>query len=86
MRSQWTKIWCGSPETKAAALSWFHPVCDGMTPEDVEILCDVETDREKKIRAVMVDEHGMRRLAIRTLGKKQYTIRLTEPLSSKSRR
>ncbi len=76
MKSQWTEIWCGSPESRAAALSWFQPVCDGMTPEKVEILCDIETDREKKIRGIMVDDKGVRRMATRTLGTRQYTISL----------
>ncbi len=76
MKSQWTEVWCDSPASKAAALSWFRPVCDGMTPEKVEILCDIETDREKKIRAVMIDKDGTRRVAYRTLGTRNYTISL----------
>jgi len=40
-----------------------------MTVESAEILCDCETDREKKIRAVMVDESGKRHIAVRTKGR-----------------
>jgi hypothetical protein len=39
-----------------------------MTPYKSEILCDVETDAEKKLRAFMVDESGRHFEFTRTRG------------------
>ncbi len=62
--------WCGvsvhTDRDKAAVRSWFSPLCDEMRVESAEILCDIETDREKKIRAVVVDGNGKRHVATRT--------------------
>ena len=48
------------------------------TPESAEILCDKQTDREKKLRAVMVDADGVKHIATRTLGGKTFTISIAK--------
>ena len=45
-----------------------------MTPYKAEILCDTETDREKKLRAFMTNAEGEKYKLERTLGKNNYTI------------
>lgn len=74
-KSYWMAVATRTERSKKAVLSWFSPVCDGMTVESAEVLCDIETDREKKIKAVMVDTNGKRKIATRTMGK-NYTISL----------
>lgn len=69
-KSYWMGVSLDGEKAKAAVKSWFSPLCDDMTPEKAEILCDTKTDKEKKIRAVMVDKDGNRRTAIRTMGRK----------------
>jgi hypothetical protein len=60
---------CTTERDKAAVLSWFSPLCDGMTPESCDILSDDATDKTKKLRATMVDKQGRKFLATRTFGK-----------------
>lgn len=74
-KSYWMVVHTGTDSAKANVRSWFSPLCDKMTVESAEILCDVETDREKKIRAVMVDAAGKRHIATRTKGR-TYSISL----------
>jgi len=45
-----------------------------MIPYKAEILCDVETDREKKIRAFMTDEDGRNFQFERTLGRGRFSV------------
>jgi hypothetical protein len=75
-KSYWMPVLADTPHRQTAILSWFRPLCDGYTVESAEILCDIETDREKKIRAVVRDQKGNRKLATRTLGGRQSTIKL----------
>lgn len=75
-KSYWQKMFVGTDAAKDACLSWFSPVCDGMTVESAEVLCDIETDREKKVKAIVRDQDGTRRLATRSLGGKNFTISL----------
>ena len=79
-KSYWLDVYIGTPNAKAAVKSWFAPLCDDMTPESAEILCDKITDREKKLRAVMVDKDGKRRTATRTKGGKTFSVTLGRPL------
>lgn len=74
-KSTWMPVSVDGEHSQAAVKSWFSPLCDAMTVESAEILCDNETDREKKIRALMVDKDGKRRWAIRTTGR-NYSITL----------
>jgi hypothetical protein len=79
-KSYWQSVFIGSDNAKEAVKSWFMPLCEGMTPYEADILCDIETDREKKIRARMIDAQGKRRLFERTRGR-NFTIsvkRITE--------
>lgn len=73
--SSWGGVCWSTERDKAACLSWFSPLCDGMTPESAEILTDDMTDATKKIRAVMVDDRGRKFVATRTFGKR-YSIKL----------
>lgn len=75
-KSEWTKMACRTDRDKAAILSWFAPLCDDMVPEEAHVLCDIETDREKKLKVLMVDANGKRRWAIRTRGQKTFSITL----------
>lgn len=79
-KTYWQSVSVDTEHSRDAVKSWFSPVCDGMRPEKCEVLCDVTTDREKKIRAVMVDKDGSRHQAVRTRGK-TYSISI-KPLAS----
>lgn len=65
---------CDTPSQKSAIRSWFSPFCDDMEPESAEVLCDRDTDREKKLRAIMIDRDGGKRVATRTAGKRNTTV------------
>jgi hypothetical protein len=65
-KSTWIGVSVDGERRQRAVLSWFAPLCEGMTVEKAEILCDNETDREKKIRAFVVDKAGKRHVAVRT--------------------
>lgn len=67
-RSYWMEVFVETEQSKAACKSWFPILADGLTPYKSEILCDAETDREKKIRAFMTDERGLHYKLERTLG------------------
>jgi hypothetical protein len=57
--------------------SWFQPLCEDMTPYKAEILCDKETDREKKIRAFMTDPHGKKFKFERTKGGRNFSVTMS---------
>jgi hypothetical protein len=73
-KSYWQSAYIGDDRAKDAVKSWFAPMCDGMTPYKAEILCDIETDREKKARAFMTDANGKSYQFERTLGGKTFSI------------
>jgi len=73
-KSYWMGISLSSQKSKEACKSWFAPLADEMTPYKAEILCDTETDREKKLRAFMTNAEGEKYKLERTLGKNNYTI------------
>lgn len=75
-KSEWQSMCCSTERDKAAIKSWFSPVCDEMEPISCDVLCDIETDRSKKVRATMVGKDDKRFLATRTLGGKTFSIRL----------
>lgn len=83
-KSEWQEMCCTTPRDKAAIKSWFAPICDDMDPSKCEVLCDIETDRSKKVRAIMVNKDGKNILATRTLGKR-FTISL-KPVPSNPKR
>lgn len=67
-KSYWLGMVVDNPAAQQAVKSWLMGLVDGMTCESADVLCDAETDREKKLRAVMVDAKGKRRLFTRTMG------------------
>ena len=82
-RSEWQGMCCSTARDKEAIKSWFSPVCDDMEPVSCEVLCDIETDRSKKVRAVMVGKDGARRIATRTMGRKTFSIHVKPAAVSK---
>jgi hypothetical protein len=77
MKSYWMGVTIHTVNKRQAVLSWFGDLCRDMTVESAEVLCDKQTDREKKLKAVVVDAQGNRRLATRTFGK-TYTMSLVD--------
>lgn len=74
-KSYWQAMSLSSDGDKEAAKSWFSMLCDDdMTPYKAEILCDIETDREKKLRVFMTDAAGKRYQFERTRGPKTFSI------------
>ena len=74
-KSYWQAVYVDSDDAKAVCKSWFAPMCEGMTPYKAEILCDIETDREKKLRAFMIDDEGKHHKFERTkVGGKTFSI------------
>lgn len=71
-KSYWQTMSVRTDADRRAVKAWFAPVCNDMTPESAEVLCDKATDREKKARAVMVDADGVKHIATRSLGKTFY--------------
>lgn len=71
-KSYWQEMSVRSDADRQAIKNWFAPICNDMTPESAEVLCDKATDREKKARAVMIDADGVKHIATRSLGKTFY--------------
>lgn len=69
-KSYWQSMVCDGPRSHEAIKSWLSPMCADMTPLKAEILCDIATDKEKKLRVLMQDKDGKKILAIRTFGRK----------------
>jgi len=73
-KSYWQEVYVDGHNAKEAVKSWFAPMCEGMTPYKAELLCDIDTDREKKIRAFMTDTDGKHYQFERTRGGKTFSI------------
>lgn len=73
-KSEWQSAYVGSEKSQEAIKSWFGHLADGLTPYKAEILLDIETDREKKIRALMTDADNKHYRLERTLGGKSFSI------------
>jgi hypothetical protein len=83
-KSYWQAMGLSTLSDKQAAKSWFEPLCDDdMIPYKAEILLDVETDREKKLRVFMTDAAGRNYRFERTRGQKNFSITKT-PLDANS--
>lgn len=67
-KTYWQNVSLHTDRDKEVCKSWFSPLCEGMTPNKVEVLCDIETDREKKLRAFMTDAEGKQYQLERTRG------------------
>lgn len=84
-KSYWQRMGCRTERDKIALKSWFAPFADDMTPESAEGLFDIATDREKKLRAIMVDGEGGKHAFTRTFGGKTVAVtvkRLAPPPES----
>ena len=68
-KSYWQSMFVDSDWARSAVRSLFMPLCEGMTPYKAEVLCDIQTDAEKKVRAFMTDESGAKFKFERTRGR-----------------
>jgi hypothetical protein len=73
-KTYWSAVSLRSDRDKAAVSSWFRPLSDGMTPYKAEVLCDIETEQEKKLRVFMRDAAGKEFRLERTYGVKRTTM------------
>lgn len=69
-KSYWQSVVCQTASDHDAIRKWFPFLCEDMTPYQCDVLCDVETDREKKLRAYMTDKSGKRWYLSRTTTRK----------------
>ncbi len=68
-KSYWQSMSTHDARSQDAIRAWMNGLADGMTCTKCEVLCDIETDREKKLRAFMTDPRGVKYVFVRTLGK-----------------
>lgn len=73
-KSYWQSLSLSTARDRQAAATWFHPLSEGMTPYKAEILCDIATDANKKLRVLMKDGDGKAFKFERTYGRKRYTV------------
>lgn len=73
-KSYWQSMSLRFDESKDACRAWFAPLADDLTPYKAEVLCDVETDREKKLRAFMTNERGEHYMLTRSRGTRNTVI------------
>lgn len=83
-KSYWTDCVVEGDRFKDAIKAWFAPMCDNMVPYKAEILCDIETDAEKKLRAFMTDKDGTRYRFVRTRTVKGFTISMKRLVTNAS--
>lgn len=76
-KSYWQSVSLSSDHARQALLSWFHPLSGGLVPVKAEVLCEIETDKEKKLRALMKDADGKMFRLERSLGGKRTSISRT---------
>jgi hypothetical protein len=72
--TEWVGVSLETDRDKAAVKGWFAPFCDEMTPVSAQILVEIDTDREKKVRAEMRDDNGSTRQVIRARTKAGWTV------------
>lgn len=75
-KSYWGGVCCSTERDKDAIKSWFAPLCDDMEPIKCDTLADIETDRTKKVRAIMAKADGKRVVVTRTFGAKSHSIHI----------
>lgn len=68
-KSYWQAMVVEGDRAQAAIRAWFAPLSEDMTAYKAEVLCDVKTDREKKLRAFMKDPQGKKFRFERTAGR-----------------
>lgn len=82
-KTYWQSCVVRDDASKAAIKTWFAPLADKMIPYQADILCDVETDRELKLRAYMADERGQKYAFTRTRGGRTFTMTM-QPLAGEA--
>jgi hypothetical protein len=73
-KSYWGSVYVGDARSQEAVKSWFGAMVAGMTVSKAEILCNIETDREKKIRIFATDADNKNYQLVRTLGGRTFSI------------
>lgn len=84
-KSYWQEAYLGGERDKEAVKSWFGSMAEGLTPYKAELLCDIATDRNKKIRALMTDSDNNHFQLERTLGRTTFSVsrkRLPDPVGA----
>lgn len=77
-KTYWQSMSLHTDRDKENCKSWFPGLCDGMTPYKAEVLCDIDTDREKKLRVFMVGADGRHHQLERTRGHANYSVSIKE--------
>ena len=75
-KSYWQTVSVRTENDRKAIKSYFRGLCDEYTPESAAVLCDAATDREKKLRVVMVDSEGVKRIATLSRNKREDVINI----------
>jgi hypothetical protein len=73
-KSYWQDCFIHSPGAQSAVKSWFSPLLDDMTITKAELLCDIETDAEKKMRVFANTPEGRKYRLIRARTVRGFTI------------
>lgn len=73
-KSYWQEAYVGNEKSQDAIRSWFGALAEGLAPYKAEILCDIKTDREKKIRVFMTGADNKNYQLERTLGAKTFSV------------
>ena len=74
-KSEWSPIAAQTERDRIAIKSWFGILADGLTPYKAEVLTEIATDREKKVRAFMQNAEGKCFRLERTLGGRQSVLK-----------
>ncbi len=77
-KSYWLPMLVSSDRQKSACKSWFSPIADDLTPYRADVLCDLATDREKKVRAFMTDADGKHFHLERTRGGRTFSVSIKQ--------
>jgi hypothetical protein len=83
-KTYWQSCVADNDRSKDAIKTWFAPLADEMTPYQADILCDVDTDRELKLRAYMTNPEGRKYAFTRTRGGKRHYTTTMQPLAEES--
>jgi hypothetical protein len=79
-KTYWQSCAVHDDRSRDAVKTWFAPLADEMIPYQADVLCDVETDRELKLRAYMTDACGKKWMHTRTRGGKRGYTTTMQPL------
>lgn len=82
-KTYWQSCVSDNDAAKDAIKSWFSPLSEDMTPYQADILCDIETDVEKKLRAFMTNASGKKFEFTRARHGRDVTISM-KPLAERS--